>query len=74
MRYEPTFEWQEDIKTAICTLTDGEQLFYGMATCAPEDYDMCSEKTGCEIAFKRAKIKYLRYYRDTLKFQLRALN
>ena len=35
---------------------------------------MESEKTGCEIAFKRAKISALRGYRDELKIRLKTLN
>lgn len=34
---------------------------------------MMSEKTGCEIAFRRAKIEVLKSYRDELKIKLEAL-
>jgi hypothetical protein len=74
MKYEPIFEWDEDTKTAACILSDGEKIFYGTANCNPVDEDMCSEKTGCEIAFRRAKIKYYRYYRDCLKERKAALH
>lgn len=35
---------------------------------------MKSEKTGCEIAFRRAKIHAMQDYRDSLKIKLSALN
>jgi hypothetical protein len=35
---------------------------------------MCGEKTGCEIAFRRAKINALKVYRDELKVSLKTLN
>lgn len=34
---------------------------------------MESEKTGCEIAFRRAKIEALKGYRDELKIKLKTL-
>ena len=71
MTYEPQFTWENGV--ASCILTDGENVFCGMASCHPDDQDMMSEKTGYEIAYRRAKIKSLRYYRNTLKLQLKAL-
>ena len=42
--------------------------------CHPNDIDMVSERTGCEIAFRRAKIEYLRTVRDAeIKPALQAL-
>jgi hypothetical protein len=73
MRYEPTFEWDEDAGLAVCILTDGERFFTGTAFCCEEDKDMISQKTGEEIAFRRARIEYLKFYRDTLKYQLKGL-
>ena len=57
-----------------CYLTYKGIIFYGEAKCHPDDYDMCSEKTGCEIALNRAYIKLLKHYRNTLKERLAALN
>lgn len=74
MKHEPIFCWKEDIGLASCILTDGQHYYCGVAQCHPDDLDMASEKTGCEIAFKRAKIRALREYRDTLKIKLQALN
>ena len=71
MKYEPALVYEDGI--ASCVLNDGEKVFCGMATCHPDDRDMMNEKTGYEIAFRRAKIEYMRHYRDTLKIQLKAL-
>jgi hypothetical protein len=74
MKHEPIFNWDENSGTASCILTDGQKVFTGFAQCHPEDMDMSSEKTGCEIAFRRARINVLRGYRDELKIKLQALN
>lgn len=71
---EPIFDWDEDLGLAYCELTDGERTWVGMAECHTDDLDMMSEKTGCEIAFRRARIKALQDQRRTLKTQLGALN
>lgn len=73
MKYEPTFEWDAEQGTAICLLFDGEHYFTGTAFCCEDDKDMCSQRTGEEIAFRRARIEYLKFYRDTLKYQLKGL-
>ena len=74
MKRGPFFEWDEETGTATCILVDGENIFVGTATCAPEDRDMISEKTGMHIATYRAKIDYMRHVRDNiLKPRLAAL-
>ena len=73
MKHEPIFSWDEEQGLASCILTDGKQVYTGIAQCHPEDVDMMSEKTGCEIAFKRAKIEALRALRDELKIRLSTL-
>lgn len=73
MKNEPIFSWDEESGLASCILTDGNKVYTGIAQCHPEDMDMESEKTGCEIAFKRAKISVLRQYRDELKIALKTL-
>lgn len=73
MTHKPIFEWDSDIGLASCILTDGEHYYTGIAQCHPDDQDMMSEKTGCEIAFRRAKIEVLKSYRDELKIKLEAL-
>lgn len=74
MRNEPIFHWDEEAGTASCILSDGEKVFTGFAQCHPADKDMKGEKTGCEIAFRRAHINALRGYRDELKIKINALN
>lgn len=71
---KPQFEWAEETKSAMCILTDGKRVYTGIAQCHPEDEDMANEKTGCEIAYMRAKIEYFKSVRDNeLKPGLRAL-
>ena len=74
MKNEPIFTWDEDKLMASCILTDRNQTFIGIAQCHPDDEDMSSEKTGCEIAFRRAKINALRSFRDELVTTLKAYN
>ena len=71
---EPIFHWDEETGVSSCILSDGERVYTGFAHCHPNDEDMKGEKTGCEIALRRAKIAALRGYRDELKIRLSALN
>lgn len=71
---EPMFAWDADTGTASCILSDGQKTYCGLAQCHPNDLDMMSEKTGCEIAFRRAKIDVLRALRDDYKIRIKALN
>lgn len=75
-KLEPKFTWDEEVGYATCTLTDttSGKTYVGTAACHPDDSDMMSEKTGCELALRRAKINALRSHRDELKCELRALN
>ena len=74
MKNEPIFNWDEETGIASCILSDGEKLYTGFAQCHPDDEDMKGQKTGCEIAFRRARINALRGYRDELKIRLSTLN
>ena len=74
MKNEPIFHWDENTGVSSCILSDGERVYTGFARCHPDDEDMKGEKTGCEIALRRAKIAALRGYRDELKIRLSALN
>ena len=74
MKNEPIFSWDEETGIASCILGSNEKIYTGFAQCHPDDADMKGEKTGCEIAFRRAKIHALRGYRDELKVKLSALN
>lgn len=74
MKHEPIFEWDEESGLASCILTDGQHYYTGIAQCHYDDADMKSEKTGCEIAFRRAKIHAMQDYKNELKIKLSALN
>lgn len=74
MKNQPIFEWDAELGLATCILTDGENVFYGTAQCHEDDSDMKNEKTGCEIAFRRARIDSIKYYRDERKTKLAAVN
>ena len=76
MKFEPEFVWDENSGSAICTIYDktSGKTYVGTSTCHPDDKDFMSEKTGCEIAFRRARIENLKGIRDEQKCELRALN
>lgn len=74
MKHEPIFKWDENTGIASCILENGENIYIGMAKCHPDDADMKGQKTGCEIAYRRAQINILRAYRNELKTKLSALN
>ena len=69
------FHWHPEDGVAVCVLTNEQgKVFVGEAFCHPDDLDMLSERTGCEIAFRRARIEYLRATRDNeIKPALRSL-
>ena len=70
----PDIHWDAETHTATCVLTDTyDKKYIGVAVCHPDDEDMSSEKTGCEIAFRRAQIEYIKSYRDGIKYELRGL-
>ena len=76
MSKEPNFNWDEETRTMTCQISNPQgHIFIGTATCHEDDIDMMSQRTGAEIAFRRAKIEALRSVRDTdLKPRLAALN
>lgn len=70
---QPEFTYENGI--SVCSISDNKgHLFIGQAFCHPDDADVMSEYTGCEIAYRRARIKALRFQRDELKVQLQTLN
>lgn len=74
MKQEPIFNWDPKEGVASCIIKYKNQTFCGVAMCHEEDKDMMSEKTGMEIAYRRATIDYLKYVRDMeLKPALKAL-
>lgn len=74
MKQKPIFNWDPEEGVASCIIKYKNQTFCGVAMCHEEDKDMMSEKTGMEIAYRRATIDYLKYVRDMeLKPALKAL-
>ena len=71
---EPIFLWDEETGTATCLINENNKNFVGVAICHPEDADMMSEKTGSEIAFKRAVIKVLYDIKYDLSLTYKTLN
>lgn len=72
---EPKFEWLPEERIAFCTLVDPvtHREYVGTASCHEDDIDMCNEKTGCEIALRRAAIEAYKTLRDETKAALGAL-
>lgn len=74
MSRKPVFSWDEESGVAMCTLFDGNRTYTGIAVCAPEDFDMKNEHTGCQIAEWRAELEYLIHIRDNeLKPEIKIL-
>ena len=63
---QPKFIYGEEKGMSICKLETKYGLFVGKAKCHPDDFDMKSEKVGCEIAYSRAAIKSLKYERECI--------
>lgn len=73
MKKQPQFSWDEETGTALCLLETRDACYVGTATCAAADQDMKSEKTGCEIAYHRALINFLKHQREELRHELNGL-
>lgn len=69
----PYFAFDEESGTATCILYDNDKTYCGAALCHPDDRDMMSERTGLEIAYRRAEIQALRGFREEIKIELRTL-
>ena len=73
MKYEPIYTWDSATGTATCTINTGKHKFFAMSRCHPNDMDMCSEKTGYQIAFQKVIIQIHKACRDDIKSQICAL-
>ena len=72
---EPICKWDADNGIAYCTIFDTDGHAHdGKAVCAADDADMMNEKTGMEIAYRRAEIKAYKAYKYKIKNKLEALN
>ena len=58
---------------ALCIIYEGNKLYYGTAMCANEDKDMQSEKVGCEIAYRRARLDYFKEQKAKSRAKLEGL-
>lgn len=71
---EPKTTWDIETGTATYTLWDIDQTPHtGVAICHEDDLDMMSEKTGLEIARKRATILAYKAYKYKINVELKAL-
>ena len=72
---EPICKWDADNGIAYCTIFDADgHAHEGKAVCAADDADMMNEKTGMDIAYRRAEIKAYKAYKYKIKNKLEALN
>lgn len=71
---EHNYLYDKDSGVSTYIIEYESQYFTGIAHCAPEDADMQNEKTGINIAQRRAIIKLFQYRRNELKHKLAALN
>ena len=69
---EPVFNFNKETNMATCTLKKGNKYYTGHAICHADDLDMMTEKTGYEIAYRRAKINMLRDIKNELKIKKEA--
>lgn len=65
--------WVDSLKSDTCYISEGNEYYVGVATCAKEDLDMCSRLTGESLSEKRAYIAYYRGKKKKLKAELKTL-
>lgn len=61
---KPIYDWNGEEFSAQCTLTNGNEVFYGFAFAHPTDQDLANEYTGLHIAENRALIKALQHRKN----------
>ena len=66
-------DYNKDTHTATCEIKHGSALYIGKAYCHSDDTDMENEKTGIEIAYRRALIKSMRASKSEEKAIIAAL-
>lgn len=72
MKTKKTFEYENGV--AFCYIEKGDNLFLGSACLHPDDADIASEITGCEIAEARANIDMMQWIKNNeIKPGLKAL-
>lgn len=71
---KPEFKYCTESGISECKIQNNYGTFIGTANCHPDDFDMNSEKVGCEIAYRRAIINFLKYEKNSIiKPSLKAL-
>lgn len=65
--------WVDSLKSDTCYISEGNEYYVGVATCANEDLDMCSRLTGESLSERRAYIAYYRGKKKKLKAELKTL-
>ena len=73
MKKTPYFSWDAEEGIATCIIQNHNDVFYGTAKCHPNDIDMQSEKTGYEIAYRRALLKAIQKEKEKLGYELKGL-
>ena len=63
-KYLEDYSYDATSGIAYCEIKAYGTTFHGTAFAHPDDMDLCSEKTGCQIAGWRAYIQLLCYERD----------
>lgn len=64
MKQIPYIEWDDENKVATCLLYYKNKVFYGTASCHPDDMDFANEKTGEHIAYLRAMLEALNWEKE----------
>ena len=67
---EPIFKWDADTGTAYCAIWDADgHMHEGTAVCHADDADMMSEKTGLDIARRRAELSAYKAFKYKLEIE-----
>lgn len=74
MQNIPEYIWNEELGKATCILTVNNKKYIGEANCHFEDKDMQSERTGYEIALRKAEILLLKDVKKEMKMKYDAIN
>lgn len=70
---EPKFSFYDNVSRCELLDPDTHELIVGEAYCMPEDADMMSQKTGCDIALYKATAKLFRNKQKRLKKEKKVL-
>ena len=65
--------YDKDIKKAWVSIKTKYGLFLGVCKAHPEDYDIASEFTGCEIAERKAYMKALKAHCKAISMEIKTL-